>query len=230
MNKPNKIIVHHSGGSDANPLQDSSNFTVGQCNDLHRTRNFSKSSLGYYVGYHYYIAKNGTYTQTRASTDEGCHCIGQNTQSIGICLAGNFDATLPTKEQITSLTSLLLKLTKDLNIPKSEIYPHRKFANKTCYGNKLSNTWAKDLIKDQTISLTPIRTAESGPKIALAQSLLKKGGYILSEFKEGVYDENMAKSVLFFQLENEIASNKELAGLRGETIGPKTITALLKLQ
>jgi N-acetylmuramoyl-L-alanine amidase len=82
----------------------------------------------------------------------------------------------------------------------------------------------------QTISLTPMRMTESGPKIALAQSLLKKGGYMLSEFKEGLYDENMAKSVLFFQLQNKIADNKELAGLRGDVIGPKTVTALLKLQ
>lgn len=229
MNNPNKIIVHHSGGSDANPLQDSSNFTFQACNELHKSRKFTKSSLGWYVGYHFYIAKNGQITQAREYSDEGCHCVGQNTQSIGICVAGNFDATLPTKEQIASLKQLMIKVCYDCKISKNEIYPHRKFANKTCYGNKLSDTWARDLISSQKIVLIPLRKGQNGVDVARTQELLQKLGYMLSPFTKGLYDENMAKSVLFFQLENKIASNKELASLMGETIGPKTLNALNKL-
>lgn len=229
MNKPIKIIVHHTSGSDANPLQDSSNFTFQACNELHKSRKFTKSSLGWYVGYHFYIAKNGQVTQARAYTDDGCHCIGQNTQSIGICLAGNFDATLPTKEQIDSLKQLMIKVCDECKIPKTEIYPHRKFANKTCYGNKLSDTWARDLISSQKILITPSSKGQNGGNIVAIQELLQKLGYVLSPFTKGLYDENMAQSVLLFQLENKVANNKELAKLRGEILGPKTVVAMNKL-
>ena len=141
--------MHHTGGSNANPLNDSSNFTFEQCNELHKQNWDFISSLGYYVGYHYYISKDGTVKQARADTDEGAHCVGYNTSSIGICLAGNFDATLPTQAQTVSLKNLLKLKSDQYSIPLDKIVPHRKFANKTCYGKKLSDTWASDLIKTQ---------------------------------------------------------------------------------
>ena len=145
------IIVHHTGGSDLNPLQDSSNFTFEQCNTLHKNDpNINlghPSALGYYIAYQYFIDKNGLVTQGRLDTEEGAHCRGHNSDSIGICLAGNFDATLPTKTQIDSLTKLLKDKVTQYNLTPDVIIPHRTFAQKTCYGNKLSDTWARDLIK-----------------------------------------------------------------------------------
>jgi N-acetyl-anhydromuramyl-L-alanine amidase AmpD len=225
MNKANKIIVHHSGGSDANPLQDSSNFTVQACNELHKKFGM-KSSLGWWAGYHFYIDKNGIVTQTRAYTDEGAHTKGQNNQSVGICLAGNFDATLPTPAQVKTLTSLLIKITSDLKISPNEIYPHRKFANKTCYGNKLSDTWARDLIKQGLFPITKATIGDNSPNIERIQEILTKGGYVIKSFQKGVYDENMACNVLYFQLKNNVADIKELSSLRGEIIGNKTVNKL----
>jgi hypothetical protein len=77
----------------------------------------------------------------------GAHTKGHNTTSIGVCLAGNFDATLPTKAQEKALTGLLKEIMERWDIQYSEIYPHRKFANKTCYGNKLDDQWASMLVK-----------------------------------------------------------------------------------
>lgn len=223
MNKPNKIIVHHTGGSDANPLQDSSNFTLGQCNELHKQRGFSKSSLGYYVGYHFYIAKNGSYTHTRAYSDEGCHVIGQNRSSIGICMAGNFDATLPTKEQVDTLKKLLIKVCTQCKIDKTKIFPHRLYANKTCYGKNLSDTWARDLIADSSPRIISAKIGDSGANIVAIQSILSKGEYVLAPLQNGVYDENMAQAVLYYQLKNNVAPIKELSGYRGESLGSRTI-------
>ena len=112
------------------------------------------SSLGYYIGYHYYISKDGTIKQGRADTDEGAHTIGYNTQSLGICLAGNFDATLPTPAQESALRNLLTTLSTKYSIPLENIVPHRKFAVKTCYGNKLADNWASLLVmsKEQRIA------------------------------------------------------------------------------
>jgi N-acetylmuramoyl-L-alanine amidase len=142
------IIVHHTGGTDANPKADSSNYTVKQCDADHKQRFDMKSSLGWYVGYTFYIEKDGTVTQTRAIGEEGAHTVGKNKNSIGICLAGNFDVTLPTEAQILSLKKLLLQYTTSMNIKAENIVPHRMFATKSCYGSRLPERWARDLIKD----------------------------------------------------------------------------------
>ena len=61
-------------------------------------------------------------------------------------MSGNFDVTLPTKEQTEALTRLLKRLMEELKIPASKIVPHRTFANKTCYGKRLSDDWAQNLV------------------------------------------------------------------------------------
>ena len=162
------LIIHHSGGTDSNPLQDSSHYTLQQCNADHKTRFNMKSSLGWYIGYHYFIDINGIVTQTRKDTEEGAHCKGYNNTaydrvnfpqnlSIGICLAGNFDATLPNEKQIASLKNLLQLKTKEYSIALSNIRPHRHFAKKSCYGNKLSDTWASELLSTATPITQPVR-------------------------------------------------------------------------
>ncbi len=179
MNKPLYLIVHHTGGSDIDPLQDSSNFTFEQCNEQHRKSFNMKSSLGFYIGYHYYIDKLGKVTQGRADTDEGAHTIGRNSESIGICLAGNFDATLPTEIQKVALAELLKRLSAKYGIPTQNIVPHRFFGPKTCYGNKLADNWARSLIipappTSPTAVLTrDQRIAKASALIAEAMELLK---------------------------------------------------------
>lgn len=140
-NNPTVIITHHTGGTDAQPLADSSNYTVEQCDRDHKANpriNLGyPSSLGYYVGYHYYINKSGQVTQTRLHTDEGAHCFGMNRSSIGVCFAGNFDLTRPTEAQMMAWYKLYGELLKQYpNIPT---YPHRKYATKTCHGRNLSD-------------------------------------------------------------------------------------------
>jgi len=187
---PKYIIVHHSGGTDDNPLQDSSNYTVAQCNQDHKVRFNMLSSLGYYVGYTYFISKSGTITQTRKDTEEGAHTIGHNSDSIGICLAGNFDATLPTDAQKESLRDLLQNKMKKYNIPVSNIVPHRHFAHKTCYGNKLSDIWAQQLVTPlkEIIETIPDPIYENGQVKNWYErfvALVKKSGLFQKGDKKG---------------------------------------------
>ena len=140
MNKVEYIIVHHTGGTDKNPLADSSNQTFEIVDTYHR-------SLGWDgIGYNWFIEKSGLLRKGRDETKSGAHTIGYNNKSIGICLAGNFDVTLPTEAQVVTLTNLLKEKIVQYNIPIKNIVPHRKFAGKTCYGNKLSDDWSKNLI------------------------------------------------------------------------------------
>lgn len=144
--KPTYIIVHHSGGTDANHNEDTSNQTVIQINAWHKERGFPLSSLGYYVGYQYVIEKDGTTIQCRKDDEIGAHTVGMNDRSIGICLVGNFDLTLPTESQKTALTALLKEKMAQWSILSDNIVPHRHFVIKSCYGSRLSDGWARDLV------------------------------------------------------------------------------------
>lgn len=140
-NAPKVLIIHHSGGTNTNPLEDTSHHTAQIMESYHL-------SLGWEgLGYHYVIHKNGDVWKGRPEGYHGAHTTGMNTSSIGICLAGNFDATLPSKEQENALITLLLELTKKYSITPENIVPHRNYAKKTCYGNKLTDDWARNLIK-----------------------------------------------------------------------------------
>lgn len=144
LNKPEFLIVHHTGGTNADPLADTSNHTFEIVKQYHL-------SLGWEdIGYHFFIDKTGKLTKGRAENYHGAHTLGYNQKSLGICLAGNFDATLPTQEQTNTLKVLLTELRKKYNISLENIVPHRKFANKTCYGSKLPDTWARSLVSIQT--------------------------------------------------------------------------------
>ena len=137
-NVPVVIITHHTGGTDAAPLADSSFATVNDINAWHKARwpDFVSRS-GWHVGYHYVIEKSGKVVQTRNHDEEGAHCLGMNRKSIGVCFAGNFDLTLPTPEQIQAWNNLYGELLQQYpNIPT---FPHRKYATKTCHGKRLSD-------------------------------------------------------------------------------------------
>jgi len=143
MNKPQNIIVHHT-------LTARDTTTFESVNAYHKkTFNFI-SSLGFYIGYHYFITADGKVTRGRADTDIGAHTKEQsmNYKSIGICLAGNFDGEYPSDAQIVNLKSLLHDLAARYNIGADRIVPHRKYAPKSCYGSRLSDDWARRLVTD----------------------------------------------------------------------------------
>ena len=92
-NNPKYLIIHHTGGSDANPLADTSHHTFEIVEKAHRDRweELKKTlypgweyinSLGNAIGYHYFISKNGKVTQGTPDNEEGIHCIGRNFDSL----------------------------------------------------------------------------------------------------------------------------------------------------
>lgn len=145
-NNPEFLIIHHGGGSDADPLADTSHHTAKMMEEWHLAKGWEG------LGYQFVIHKNGDVWRGRPEHYHGSHTTTHNKKSIGICLSGNFDATLPTKAQEDSLRSLLVGLMSTYNIQKEKIVPHRTFANKTCYGKKLSDTWARDLLGTPSVT------------------------------------------------------------------------------
>ena len=170
-NPVNKIFIHHTAVSyKQNP--DQWNAT----NDYHQHVFNFKSSLGFYVGYTYEIAADGTVRQARAIGEETAAVLAANRSSISICLDGNFDIEYPTAAQQTALRALLQELTTKYNIPVRAIYPHRAWCGspygspispanppyKTCYGKLLGDLWAQNLLVNG-VSSPPLGAVASQP-------------------------------------------------------------------
>lgn len=151
---PKKLIIHHTAGNTKSTFEDIDEFhrVTKDDNGYFKYHYGIPTSLGHYLAYNYYIDWTGKVTKAREDDERGAHTIGQNDVSIGICLGGNFDNTLPTQAQTTALIKLMRELmVKYPNITPYQIYPHRAFANKSCYGKRLSNSWASDLVNEDPV-------------------------------------------------------------------------------
>jgi len=181
-NNPQFLIVHHTGASETNPKEDTSHHTFEIVNAWHKKLWNFKSSLGHYIGYQYFIDKTGKVTQGRADTDEGAHTLGKNLSSIGICLAGNFDVTEPTKEQVEALKVILKAKMSQYGIPLKNVVPHRQFANKSCYGSKLSDEWVQNLLKVKPVP-TPDPVPSNGAIVDEIKTHLQAVDTLLGKIK-----------------------------------------------
>lgn len=138
------IFYHHTGDSSPDPQ-------FAKVNAYHKSQGFPKSSLGYYVGYTFFIGKDGTEKQARGETEHGAHtvncgCKGDKTglpfnkaniEGIGICLSGDFLKEKPTSAQIETLTRLTIRLQAVHNIPDENIFLHSETKSTSCPGTDL---------------------------------------------------------------------------------------------
>lgn len=120
----NKIIIHCTA---TRPSQD---CTVQLIDQWHRQRGFDG------IGYHYVIYRDGSVHEGRPLSKVGAHCVGQNSDSIGISYCGGVaeDGTTPQDNRTDAQKVAIRQLIKELrqaygNIP---VYGHRDFANKAC--------------------------------------------------------------------------------------------------
>lgn len=153
-----QIIVHHTA-SEASSGKDQ----IQGVNNYHRDKDWGggarakKSSLGWYVQYHYFIEPSGKVIQCAQDHELRWHAGNQNDRSLGICMAGYFDPGHdpgPTGAQISALKALLVQLSAKYGISPDRVVPHRKYSSKSCYGSLLSDSWASELI----IKPTPMPT------------------------------------------------------------------------
>lgn len=133
MRKIKGLVIHHSGNKD----------TVEKIRNLHVNKNGWDD-----VGYHFMILKNGIIVKGRELNVVGAHSYGNNQNSLGICLVGNFDNTKLEGKQLQSLKILLEELTKKFNLKKEDIILHRDLPNvtKSCPGNNVN----KEIIFSET--------------------------------------------------------------------------------
>lgn len=125
-----KIIIHCTGTDIIHTTKDIRLW--------HRKRNFAD------IGYHFIIEKFSTDNSAigqisigRPIQLVGAHCLGNNHDSIGICLVGenNFN-----NRQFYSLSKLLSNLLVIFSLDLDDIYPHNFYnKNKSCPNFDLEN-------------------------------------------------------------------------------------------
>ena len=119
-----ELIVHCS----ATP--EGKDYSVDTIRQWHLQRSFSD------IGYHYVIYRDGSIHIGRDESIIGAHCIGHNTNSIGVCYIGGCasDGKTPKDTRTTEQKQSLVKLLKELKTkyPKASIHGHRDFSSKAC--------------------------------------------------------------------------------------------------
>ena len=142
MNRPNKIILHHSLTKD------------GLVNDWNAIRRYHMHTKGWRdVGYHWGIENvNGKYViqKGRNENETGAHTLGQNSKSIGICIVGNYDLRRPDTRAIALLITLLKSIYSRHGVLPIET--HHKYASyKSCPGTKFPVDYVRNAMRKKVI-------------------------------------------------------------------------------
>lgn len=111
IQKVNYIVVHHSASS--------TNLKMEDLKRIHLEKGWSD------IGYHKVIEWNGQVKQGREESVIGSQAFGLNSESLGICLIGNFENIEPSDSQIHSLIQTLAILCKKYKLTKDKILGHR---------------------------------------------------------------------------------------------------------
>jgi hypothetical protein len=144
MKTPEFIMIHHTAiSTHKNPDQ------FKATNNYHRLKWNIKSSLGYYVGYHYEISAGGEVRQSRRDGEPSVACWQKNMNDgrcVHICLDGNFDTDQLPPVQVYALRDVLNNLVDKYKINKNHIFFHNDFAKKTCPGKNIQKSFIVSLL------------------------------------------------------------------------------------
>lgn len=110
LSEVKRIIIHHSAGSGGESVED--------IHAYHQRQGWSG------IGYHYFIDNSGNIFRGRPDWAAGAHAYGFNSDSLGICLAGNFSATVPFLGQLRSLIYLTADLCARSWIDVDAVFGH----------------------------------------------------------------------------------------------------------
>jgi len=116
------IVIHHSGTREA---------TIRGMNYYHLKVRHMENGLAYHfvIGNGHGVADGKIYVGRRWKEQlDGGHLAdpGQNHNSIGICLVGDFDHQKPTSRQLKSLTALVLALQKRCRLGLKAVLTHKE--------------------------------------------------------------------------------------------------------
>lgn len=127
------IIIHHSVGLPTNPPE--------SIHQGHVNRGWPR------IGYHFYITGDGTVYKTNLLTTRSFHAGAGGNDGLGVCLAGDFTAVHPSREQLDA-TARLLGWLHDV-LGEKNVLKHRDVAATQCPGNTWAEWWAELMAEPQ---------------------------------------------------------------------------------
>jgi len=133
----NYLILHHTGRNNDFPLFAKLRHVV--------IRGWDD------IGYHYLIGNQRPFTEDgkvypgRPETFEGAHARGYNHCSLGICLIGDLDKTLPSERQLRTLHAFLEQKMSEYGVPPEHVLGHRELPDvtKTCPGRLMNMSYLR---------------------------------------------------------------------------------------
>lgn len=144
------IAIHHTAVSRQNTATQ-----LLAVNRYHQQKWNSKSNLGWYVGYNYFIDVSGSLVQTRREDEETIANIGHNCDvasrcdTISVCLAGDFNRELPNDKQIQTLKMFVKQ--KQSENPGINVTFHRNLQKgRTCPGALFTKEYLDTRILNET--------------------------------------------------------------------------------
>ena len=152
MRKITELCIHHSYTDRDQELDKS----IQSFNDSHYLRLHVKHGQPVsgvagspHCAYHFVIAGNGDYKQTRKDEIIGYHAsnIEANKRSVAIVLTGNFDREKPTDAQLNSLREIVAQY--KAKYPIEKITGHRNYAAKSCPGLHFPDELINSLMQDE---------------------------------------------------------------------------------
>lgn len=137
MRKITEIIIHCT----ATPR--GQHVTVEQIRACHMMQNGWND-----IGYHHVVYLDGTIHPGRPETIAGAHCLGHNSQSVGVAYVGGVEADgrpadTRTPEQKRSLKMLVGSLLE--KYPGATVHGHNEFAAKACPSFNVAAEFGKKL-------------------------------------------------------------------------------------
>ena len=118
-----RIIIHHS----ASPVS----TTVEDIDRWHKERGWRG------IGYHYVCLEDGSIAEGRHINKRGAHTRGHNTDSIGICITGNFQDYHCPKPRFDKLMAFVGEQIKKYKLSWKDVFYHKQFADTACCGHFL---------------------------------------------------------------------------------------------
>ncbi|MBQ7515190.1 MAG: N-acetylmuramoyl-L-alanine amidase [Schwartzia sp.] len=90
-----RIVIHHTEIADM-----AKGGTAAMIHALHKRKGWAG------IGYHYFIRPDGMIEQGRQPPMAGAHAWQNNENTVGVCLAGNFNESRPTEAQMAAAKEL----------------------------------------------------------------------------------------------------------------------------
>lgn len=148
---PVKVILHHSATKDSGTAswQAIRKWHMGLIGspdenkpDYNKYIRYPLTDIGYHWGVELINDRYEILMGRRPDT-MGDHTFGQNRNSIGICVVGNYDIDPVSLSLKAELNKLLTWIIIEYSIPSSQIFGHCEFTiNKSCPGKNLFD-WLK---------------------------------------------------------------------------------------